>query len=103
MKPAPFPVETLPAWCERYGAEVHGIRLADVEGRGNGWIAQEDLESDGENGGQCRPLLVIPTDVIASYGLVMQYATENTRFSQLVHAVQFKVRHPAVMPVLYEN
>lgn len=91
MRPGVFSVEALPAWCDRHGVEIHGLKVADVEGRGNGWIAQEDLKSDWEDGAPAMPLLVIPKDIVVSVDLAMQYATENAQFSQLIHAVDFQV------------
>ncbi len=91
MGPGQFSVDALPAWCERSGVELRGLRVANVEGRGNGWIAQEDLKSDCEGGAPARPLLVISKDIIVSANLVMQYATQNAHFGQLIHAVKFQV------------
>jgi hypothetical protein len=98
MRPSDLPIDALPAWCEKYGAEVHGLKLADIDGRGNGWIAQEDLTGDEQDGGQQKSLLVIPDGIVASYGAVMQYAPENGQFHQLLHAVQFKVSLHEVVP-----
>jgi hypothetical protein len=94
MRPGQLTGEALPAWCDRYGVELYEIKVADVEGRGKGWIAQEDLKSDWEDAAPARPLLTVPKDFVVSVDLVMQYATENTHFSQLIHAVQFQVSLP---------
>lgn len=53
-KPDTFPVKSLSGWCKRYGTEAHGLNLGDVEGRGNGWNAEEDVKSDGEDGRHSR-------------------------------------------------
>ncbi|OIW31167.1 SET domain-containing protein [Coniochaeta ligniaria NRRL 30616] len=97
MRPGPFSVDALPAWCDGHGVKIHGLKVADVEGRGNGWIAQEDLNSDYEDAAPARPLLVIPKDIVVSVALVMQYATENAQFSQLIHAVDFQTERQFVL------
>jgi len=96
MRPPTFPLGTLPAWCELHGAEVYGMKLANVKDKGNGWVAVQDLNNDGQNGESLRPLLTIPADIIVSMKTVMQYAPENARFHQLLHAVQFQVRQTQV-------
>lgn len=70
---------------------MHGVKAADIDGRGNGWIAQEDMKNDDLDGKPAEPLLIIPKDIIISLALVIQYAPYNTHFHQLLHAVQFQV------------
>lgn len=86
-----FSVDHLPAWCNRHGVEVNGLKVAGVEGRGNAWIAHEDLKSEWKDVAPAKTLLVIPKDIIISVDLVMQYAAENAQFKQLIDAVEFQV------------
>ncbi|KAB5560269.1 hypothetical protein GE09DRAFT_1172976 [Coniochaeta sp. 2T2.1] len=97
MKPPDLPLEAIPAWCEQHGAEVYGIKVANVEDKGNGWVAVQDLKNAGQNGEPVRPLLTIPSDIIISIKTVMQYAPENARFHQLLHAVQFQTERQLVL------
>ncbi|KAB5562806.1 hypothetical protein GE09DRAFT_1056586 [Coniochaeta sp. 2T2.1] len=97
MKPPDLPLEAIPGWCEQHGAEVYGIKVANVEDKGNGWVAVQDLKSAGQNGEPVRPLLTIPSDIIISIKTVMQYAPENARFHQLLHAVQFQTERQLVL------
>lgn len=91
MKKGDFPLDDLPGWCVRHGAELHGVKVANVEGQGLGWIAQQSLKNDGGVDERPAPLLVVPGDVIISAIHVGQYAVANAKFHQLLAAIGYEV------------
>lgn len=91
MKKSNFPVEALPDWCKRYGVELNSIKVADVPGRGIGWITTEDIRHDSEASEPPKPLLVIPGDVIVCREHVGHYAVQNAQFHNLLTAIGYEV------------
>jgi hypothetical protein len=91
MKKGDFPLDGLPGWCERHGAELHGVEVAHIEGQGIGWITQQSLKDEGGVGEHPTQLLVVPGDVIISANHVGQYAVANAKFHQLLAAIGYEV------------
>ncbi|TGJ78794.1 hypothetical protein E0Z10_g9964 [Xylaria hypoxylon] len=92
MRRGQIPLSNLPAWCMLNNITLSGVCAADIEARGMGLIAEENL--DGEND-ELPPLLTIPKELVLSAAGVEQYAKENKDFRQLLDAAGRQVDTPS--------
>ncbi|RCI13305.1 hypothetical protein L249_1030 [Ophiocordyceps polyrhachis-furcata BCC 54312] len=68
------PSDTFPAWARLYGLLLSGIHLRDIEGKGLGFVRDDDVDI----------LLKVPHDLLLS---VDDYAKVDANFKQLLEAV----------------
>ncbi|KAI0402220.1 hypothetical protein F4802DRAFT_576996 [Xylaria palmicola] len=83
MRRGQFPLSNLPAWCMFNNIAFEGVSVADIEGRGLGLIAEDDLSNEG---GDLPALLTIPKELVLSAAGIEAYAKENKHFRQLLDA-----------------
>ncbi|KAI1211736.1 SET domain-containing protein [Annulohypoxylon truncatum] len=83
MRRGSFSLNDLPAWCVLNNVTFLDVKVADINGRGYGLIAERDLvDEDGTD--DIPALLTIPRDLILSAEGVEEYAKENKDFRQLL-------------------
>ncbi|KAI2473201.1 SET domain-containing protein [Annulohypoxylon bovei var. microspora] len=83
MRRGRFSLNDLPAWCVLNDVTFVDVRVADINGRGYGLIAEKDIIDEGGNV-EIPALLTIPKDLILSAEGVEEYAKENKDFRQLL-------------------
>ncbi|CAJ2502715.1 Uu.00g101090.m01.CDS01 [Anthostomella pinea] len=85
MRRGEFPVDALPAWCLLNDVTFVDVKVADIEGRGLGLVAERDLVNE-EDHYEVPTLLAIPKELVLSAEGVEEYAKENKDFRQLLDA-----------------
>ncbi|KAI1260965.1 hypothetical protein F5Y18DRAFT_419813 [Xylariaceae sp. FL1019] len=84
MERGHFPLDLLPSWCSLNGVTFSKVSVADIDGRGLGLVANEDLALAEDNDHSRSPLLTISNDLILSASGVKEYARQSRDFSQLL-------------------
>ncbi|KAI1811572.1 hypothetical protein GGS20DRAFT_95242 [Poronia punctata] len=82
MRRGELPLWGLPTWCKLNNVIVNGVGAANVEGRGLGLVAEDDLGIDAGS----TVLLTVPKDLVLSAEGVEDYAKESREFRQLLDA-----------------
>jgi hypothetical protein len=96
MRRGQFPLESLPAWCVLNDVTFVDVKVSNVQGRGNGLVAERDLMNEADNV-EVPTLLTIPKELVLSAEGVEEYAKENKNFRHLLdvagHQVSGKSRY----------
>ena len=95
MKDSPLSVDVFPAWARLNDVSITGLRLEDVEGKGFGFVAGEELISPPTGRENDIPhLLRVPRDLILSREAVDDYAKVDQNFRQLLDVAGRQVMGP---------
>ncbi|KAI1133465.1 hypothetical protein F5Y10DRAFT_229120 [Nemania abortiva] len=76
-----FPLAGLPAWCVLNNITFAGVRVANIEGRGLGLVAEKRFNSEED---EPLALLTIPKELVLSAASIEDYAKENKDFRRLL-------------------
>jgi hypothetical protein len=87
MQKHDFSLHELPAWCTQNNIQLHGVKTANISGRGNGLVARHSIATDSQDKKFPTVLIDIPIGVVISTGTVTNFASENEIFQQLLEAV----------------
>ncbi|OTA70315.1 SET domain-containing protein [Hypoxylon sp. EC38] len=83
MRRGRFSLDDLPAWCVLNDVTFINVKVANINGRGYGLIADKDLTNEDENV-DLPALLTVPKDLVLSAEGVEEYAKENKDFRLLL-------------------
>ncbi|OTB16531.1 hypothetical protein K445DRAFT_58775 [Daldinia sp. EC12] len=86
MRRGHFSLDDLPAWSTLNGVNFINVEVSNIDGRGNGLIATNELVSR-EDDLEPVALLTVPRELIISAEGVEEYAKENKSFRQLLDTV----------------
>ncbi|KAJ8122773.1 hypothetical protein ONZ43_g1115 [Nemania bipapillata] len=92
MQRGRFPLAELPTWCMLNNITFAGVRVADIEGRGLGLVAEKHLRREND---ELPALLTIPKELILSAATLDGYAKESKDFRELLDAAGRQVENPA--------
>ncbi|KAI0202022.1 hypothetical protein F4808DRAFT_92350 [Astrocystis sublimbata] len=81
MRRGHFPLSNFPAWCILNNVTLDGVGVADVDGRGLGLVAEDDVDNENDD---LPSLLTIPKELVLSASAIESYAKENKDFRQLL-------------------
>jgi hypothetical protein len=87
MLHTPLPISTFPAWARVNLIEVSDVELAEVLGKGHGFVATKELgvpTSSDKNTADDGALLNVPRDLVLSAEAVEDYAKVDQNFRQLL-------------------
>jgi len=91
MEVPELPIEALPAWAHLNDVTFVDVRIAGVEGMGNGLISDKKL-STVDDTFDIPTLLTIPHGLVLNSEAVEEYAKQDQKFRQLLDAAGHKVR-----------
>ncbi|KAI0143944.1 SET domain-containing protein [Hypoxylon sp. NC0597] len=89
MRRGRFSLDDLPAWCVLNDVTFVDVKVANINGRGYGLIADRDLANEDENV-ELPALLAVPKDLVLSTEGVEEYAKENKDFRLLLNIAGHK-------------
>ncbi|KAI0147025.1 hypothetical protein GGR57DRAFT_282001 [Xylariaceae sp. FL1272] len=84
MERGHFPLDLLPSWCAFNDVTFNKVTVAEINGRGLGLIANEDLELAEDDDNTRSPLLTICNNLVLSASGVKEYARQSRDFSRLI-------------------
>lgn len=84
--PSQLPIEAFPAWAILNNVDFISAEIRNIEGKGFGLVAKNDIEgADGDASGTAA-ILRIPRDLVLSADAVEEYAKVDQNFRQLLDA-----------------
>ncbi|KAI0376011.1 SET domain-containing protein [Hypomontagnella monticulosa] len=85
MRRGYFSLSDLPAWCTLNDVSLGDVKVAAINGQGNGLVAGKDLINE-DNTAEPLNILTIPKELVLSAENVAEYAKENVYFRRLLDA-----------------
>ncbi|RFU74061.1 set domain [Trichoderma arundinaceum] len=84
MPPSQLPIEAFPAWALLNNVDFISAEIRNIEGKGFGLVAKDDIPSVGNDVSSAKAILRIPRDLVLSAEAVEEYAKVDQNFKQLL-------------------
>lgn len=84
-------IDTFPSWARLNDIKFNRVKLEDIQGKGYGLVASEDISADSHSAAAALPIIQIPQDLVLSAEAVDEYAKVDFNFRQLLDVAGRKV------------
>jgi hypothetical protein len=91
MAPSQLSIEAFPAWALLNDVDFINAEIRNIEGKGFGLVAKNDIPGEGDDASNTTAILRIPRDLVLSAEAVESYAKVDQNFKQLLEVAGHQV------------
>lgn len=89
--------EAFPAWARLQNVSFGNARLQEIEGKGYGLVAVDDIETEGDEKPPAS-IMQVPSDLILSSASVDDYSKVDQNFKALLETIGHQVQYTRTTP-----